>query len=1021
MSSHPLLRFTPSALPPADLEAILVKREPLAAETVELVRGFANGDGPPMRLFVGPRGMGKTHLVAVIANRLTADTSLDGRMQVAWLDEDPYRIRNYATFLAEIQRSLTSERVPPAGLIEGPLEQWLTRRVADAPVVIVVENLDAVFERIGNDGQHRLRGLIENTRRIGFIATATSRFDDLADAQLPFYGMFEVTELDPFTLEEATELVRRIATRSDDQQLLDFLKRPQSRQRLKVVQHLTGGHPRIWLLLASSLSIDALDEVIPIFMDSLDQLTPYYQSRIQEISPDQQAIVMALVDAEGAAAVKDIAALVQVDERAAASQLGQLVRKGYVRVAAEPSVASSGDARRSYYELREPLMRLNLKVKEARGAPLEVVVAFLRAWFGAQLLDRPEAHGIGAPLGIQYVQHAIGPELLTDPTFMTGTVDELRARALYAAQLYPDRVEPVLALARSEHQTDNPEAAIARLDQRLANNPTPADRSRLLAERGNALESDCRWNEALECYSDATLSDSSNAQAHAWMGRCLFILGRYEEGLTALDTAIELEPNDAGAHATRGATLANLGRDDEALAALDTAVELDPTDARTHTTSGITRRDLGRFDEALSALDAAIELDHNHAWPHTIRGITLRGLRRHDEALAALDTAIALDPTIAGAHATRGLTLINIGRHNEALSALDTAITLDPTEAKTHAIRGFTLHSLGRHDEALTALDTSIELDATDAWAHATRGFTLIDLRRHNEALAALDTAVELAPTDAGAHTNRGIALRGLGRYDEALAALNTAIELDPTIDGAHTHRGYLRSKGGDQLRALDDLNRAVELDATDRFASGWRDVVLARLGRYDEAIQGRDTVARERPDDGDIDAIAVYLLARRPSQTASCLSRSIAAWGEQSPELAAETEWLVGDLAVDLLRGRLIDDLVAAYSSAGSLDQLGNAIVSSLGTLLPRLSSDELTDWERQWRVASSNHPALDVPLVLMNAGVAWWGDRDRAHLLALPQELRSVLEDVLMKATARAPLPQGRAKAQLARSSKR
>lgn len=817
MNSHPLLRFTPSALPPADLEAILVKREPLVAETVELVRGFANGDGPPMRLFVGPRGMGKTHLVAVIANRLTADTSLDGRMQVAWLDEDPYRIRNYTTFLAEIQRSLTGERVAPAGLIEGPLEQWLTQQVADAPVVVVVENLDAVFERIGNDGQHRLRSLIENTRRLGFIATATSRFDDLADAQLPFYGMFEVTELDPFTLEEATELVRRIATRSGDQQLLDFLKRPQSRQRLKVVQHLTGGHPRIWLLLASSLSIDALDEVIPIFMDSLDQLTPYYQGRIQEVSPDQQAIVMALIDAEGATTVKDIAALVQVDERAAASQLGQLVRKGYVRVAAEPSVASSGDARRSYYELREPLMRLNLKVKEARGAPLEVVVAFLRAWFGAQLLDRPEAHGIGAPMAIQYVQHAIGPDLLNDPTFMSGTMDELCARALHAAQLYPDRVEPVLALSRSEHQTDNLEAAIARLDQRLANNPTPAARSRLLAERGNALESDRRWNEALECYNDATLSDSSNAQAHAWMGRCLFILGR--------------------------------------------------------------------------------------------------------------------------------------------------------------------------HNEALPALDTAIALNSTDAWAHVTRGFTLIDLGRHNEALAALDTAIELDPTDAG----------------------------------AHTRRGYLRSKGGDQLRALDDLNRAVELDANDRFASGWRDVVLARLGRYDEAIQGRDTVARERPDDGDIDAIAVYLLARLRSQTASCLSRSIAAWGEQSPELAKETEWLVSDLAVDLLRGRLINDLVVAYSSADSLDQIGNAIVASLATLLPRLSSEELTDWERQWSVASRNLPALDVPLTLMNAGIAWWRDRDRAHLLALPQELRSVLEAVLTKATAQAPLPQGRAKAQPSRTKTR
>jgi hypothetical protein len=601
MSTHPLLRFTPSALPPADLEAILVKRDPVATATVELVRGFANGDGPPMRLFVGPRGMGKTHLISVIANRLSADATLTGRMQVAWLDEDPWRIRNYTTFLAEVRRSLTGTRVVPADLDEDALENWLLRQTASAPIVLVAENLDGIFERIGPHGQHRLRALIENTRRIGMVATSTFRFDELDNAKLPFYGMFEVTDLEPFTLDEATELVRRIAVRSSDQALVDFLQRPEARQRLQVVQHLTGGHPRIWLLLASSLSIDALDEVLPIFLNSLDQLTPFYQGRLAELSDDQQVIVMSLVDAEGAVSVKDIAALVQLEERVAAGQVGQLVRKGYLRLADEPSVPSTGDARRSYYELREPLMRLNLKVKEARGAPLEVVVGFLRTWFGARLLDRPDA--------------------------------------------------------------------------------------------------------------------------------------------------------------------------------------------------------------------------------------------------------------------------------------------------------------LGRHDEAFTACGMAIALARRTASAY---------------------------------------------------------------------------ERGGRLLMLMSDQDRS---------------------------LRDPDRTAEARPDLGGIDAVAVHLLARDVDAAAASLRRSVSAWGTDGTELGSETAWLVRDLAFDLINGRLVASLVSVFVEAGVVEQLGNAIISTLPTLLPGLSAERLMDWQRLWNDAGSGHSELAVPLLLLNAGIEWWRDRDRGHLLALPQELRSVLEPELDKALARAP----------------
>ena len=43
--------------------------------------------------------------------------------------------------------------------------------------------------------------------------------------------------------------------------------------------------------------------------------------------------------------------------------------------------------RMSFWELREPLMRLCLDVKQSRGKPLRMVVEFLRAWYGPRLLD----------------------------------------------------------------------------------------------------------------------------------------------------------------------------------------------------------------------------------------------------------------------------------------------------------------------------------------------------------------------------------------------------------------------------------------------------------------------------------------------------------------------------------------------------------------------------------------------------------------------------------------------------------
>ena len=79
--------------------------------------------------------------------------------------------------------------------------------------------------------------------------------------------------------------------------------------------------------------------------------------------------------------------------------------RGYVR-AELPKDLNGGDKRISYWELREPLMRLCLEVKEASGEPLKMVIEFLRAWYGLGLLDELARLPAEAELATTYASEA---------------------------------------------------------------------------------------------------------------------------------------------------------------------------------------------------------------------------------------------------------------------------------------------------------------------------------------------------------------------------------------------------------------------------------------------------------------------------------------------------------------------------------------------------------------------------------------------------------------------------------------
>ncbi len=74
-------RFTPSRTDPEILERIFVQREAVAKDAVERLSESVLSGNMHHLLFIGPRGSGKTHLVALIFHRLAAREDLKDQLR----------------------------------------------------------------------------------------------------------------------------------------------------------------------------------------------------------------------------------------------------------------------------------------------------------------------------------------------------------------------------------------------------------------------------------------------------------------------------------------------------------------------------------------------------------------------------------------------------------------------------------------------------------------------------------------------------------------------------------------------------------------------------------------------------------------------------------------------------------------------------------------------------------------------------------------------------------------------------
>ena len=692
-----LSRFTPSLMSHATLEAIFVQREKLAKALVERVRDSALTPAKHHTLLIGPRGIGKTHLVALVYHRVKALEEVQDRLRIAWLREEEWGITSFMDLLLRILRALAEEHADAAlgekieaiyarssrEEAERAAAELLTAYVGDRTLLILVENLDDVFGGLGEEGQQQLRAYLQNHPFSTLLATAQSLFGGVSVKTSPFYGFFNVHHLNAFSLDEAVQLLATIARLEGDGELADFIQTPKGRARIRAVHHLAGGNPRIYVILSQFLTRTTLDELVEPFMSMLDDMTPYYQARMQWLSPQQRKIVEFLIERRHAVPVKDIAGRAFATHQTISSQLRTLREMGYVR--------SIPVGRESRYELREPLMRMCVEVKKHRGKPIRLFVDFLRLWYTqAELEQRLKHFALGDGFEREYVLQALQTD--NEPS-------------------EPPLLESCWGDYRTYYEAGDFGQALNAAEEMVAIRGTAVD----WCNQGIALEELGHHQKALASLDKAVeLLRPGDAKVswHTWYNRgiALMRLDRHEEALASYEKAAESWPENVNAEApyARSVVLGNLGRHEEALTSYEETISLQPEDARAWHNRGVALANLERHEEALASYDKAVELEPENGLAWYNRGLALNELGRHEEALASSEKAVGLQPEDARMWFSQGVALADLKRYEEALASYDQAVELEPDFVSALLSRSYALALLDRWEESFVTLDETL-------------------------------------------------------------------------------------------------------------------------------------------------------------------------------------------------------------------------------------------------------------------------------------------------------------------------
>lgn len=781
-------------------------------------------------LIVGQRGMGKTMLLARIAAELRTNPELSARFVPLVFAEEQYAVDRLSKFWLNCLDSLADARElagDSAGVDEidavvarltaasmrgtkddQPLADEVYEAFAGAAKasgqrpVLLVDNLQLVFERLDQGQQHSLRELLMRPGAPILVGASPSPPPQSQDYGAAFYDHFKVHYLRPLDESEMRDLLLHLAGaagRDDVRQRV-----VQHPARLKVLRQLTGGNPRTTLTLFFLYAEDFAPSVFGDLEGLLDRVTPLYKARFEELTAQQQVVASAIANHWDPVTAATLAAMTSLPAGTISAQLDRLEKIGVVE-----RTELFGETRTGY-QLAERFFNIWFLMRSAsrrQRREVEFLTRFLENFY--EPADRS-----------RLARHLMDEERFTPDRYVW-------SRAVAASLTERETAEDLTRHAELTALQEEVREARARLRELIDFDSLPAATLAFddLRRRLMALVPECA-SVTSEDFAKAVLGD-----------RTMFMTGEREQ-LAARSGSLTNKDAESVMQSIKKARSADESRYSaeavdwfsQRLARGQIRALYDADDwNRAFHQAGSKQAIRLMFDSLPNSLGAAISdssfiqisaamrppIDEPDVWPWFIWGLDLHyKLTRYGEAESAYREAIARDQMhIVSWTALGHLLQDRMGRFDEAETAYREAIRRDPKDALPWYGLGrlYRLH-LHRFDEAETAYRESIARDPKAALTWYELGNLLLaQLERSVDAETAYREAITLNPTDVKSWSNLGnLYCDHLGRLSDAAEAFDNALRLSRDSEVVHQNRLFLRRDFmGEGLRArplMDEL-----------------------------------------------------------------------------------------------------------------------------------------------------------------------------------------------------------------------
>lgn len=569
-------KYTPALLDPKTLEDTLIGRDVELGNIMRILKNASSGQSISHAIFIGPKGIGKTHILRILYHAVRGDIETKGLniykekfIPVIFSEEEyPGNITKFIMLALQYLHESKSEAPPipeelinPIALSERHKELAFSylktfREKTGKTLLLLVDNIGDIIERFTDEDQSSLREILMTYNSILLIGSAPTLFDSIINHERPLYNFYEIIWLKDLSFEETAALLKRYAELDGRNDLIEKFK--ESEPKLRAIHKLAGGNPRLILSLYHIVIEGDISSVEVTFLKLLDELSPYFRERIKDLSEQQREIIDVIARAENLLTPTEIAERCLLPVNVVNSQMKRLENIGYVRKPAKKLT------KKVFYDLNERLFSLWRQMRvEAGRRRLGFIVRFLEIWFTKtelrEHLDKAikefenivtigEKDKIKNYLDkIWYLKESL-PELKDFPYYdifpaiAEGDFKKIIDSLEKSIKITPQNAGLWFALGRTHRMLNNYERAIDSYKRGIEIEPNESTAWEGLGDIYNKIE---RYKEAKDAYLKAIEIYPEDYKSWLKYGSIQAVqFKEYEEAIRVFKKAIEIKPDD---------------------------------------------------------------------------------------------------------------------------------------------------------------------------------------------------------------------------------------------------------------------------------------------------------------------------------------------------------------------------------------------------------------------------------------------------------------------------------------------